>query len=193
MPKTPLCTSLLVVIIGSFLTASGVHASISAASKAQISKSQFTFKNASGKKESVQVESKYYPKKIEHPLAKLDRRLDPRLLRAATLAQERAHAHSREQCWRYVKDALLAAGAVTSRPKTLFAKQAGDELMRSYGFTRLSIRDPYAAPVGAVLVYSAKRAAGHVEIRTKDGFVSDFRSKTPSPRPLLAIYAKLSS
>ena len=46
------------------------------------------------------------------------------------------------------------------------------------------------APVGAVLVYGAKRAAGHVEIRTQDGFVSDFRSKTPSRRPLLGIFAK---
>jgi len=26
----------------------------------------------------------------------------------------------------------------------------------------------------SVLVYDAKRAAGHVEIRTEDGFVSDF-------------------
>jgi hypothetical protein len=190
MPKTPLCTSLLVVIIGSFLTASGVHASISAASKAQISKSQFTFKNASGKKESVQVESKYYPKKIEHPLAKLDRRLDPRLLRAATLAQERAHAHSREQCWRYVKDALLAAGAVNSRPKTVYAKQAAEELVRNFGFTRLSVRDPYAAPVGSVLVYGGRKSAGHVEIRTKDGFVSDFKSRVPSHRRLIGVFAK---
>jgi hypothetical protein len=188
MPKTPLYVSIIIVVIGSFLAATGVHAARLASTQ-----SQFVFKNANGKTETVPVESRYYPKKIEHPLAKVDRRLDPRLLRAATLAEERAHAHSREQCWRYVKDALLAAGAVTSRPKTVFAKQAGDELMRNYGFTRLSIRDPYAAPVGAVLVYSANRAAGHVEIRTKDGFVSDFRSKTPSPRPLLAVYAKLSS
>jgi hypothetical protein len=193
MPKTPLLASLIAVIIGSFLTATGVHASMLGASKSQITKRQFTFKNGSGKTETVPVESKYFPRKIERSLAKVDRRLDPKLLRAATVAQERAHAHSREQCWRYVKDALLAAGAVNSRPKTIFAKQAGDELMRNYGFTRLSIRDPYAAPVGSVLVYSARRAAGHVEIRTKDGFVSDFQSKTPSPRPLLAVYAKLSS
>ncbi|MEY2538877.1 MAG: hypothetical protein QOG67_2617, partial [Verrucomicrobiota bacterium] len=32
----------------------------------------------------------------------------------------------------------------------------------------------------------------HVEIRTKDGFVSDFRSKIPSPRPLLGVYTKKS-
>jgi hypothetical protein len=60
----------------------------------------------------------------------------------------------------------------------------------SYGFKKLPVSDPYAAPLGAVLVYGASKAAGHVEIRTKDGFVSDFKSKVPSPRPLLGVYAK---
>jgi hypothetical protein len=89
-----------------------------------------------------------------------------------------------------VKDALLASGAVASRPTTLNAKQAGEELVSRYGFKKLPVRDPYAAPVGSVLVYTAKGAPGHVEIRTKEGFVSDFRSKTPSPRPLVGIFAK---
>ena len=74
--------------------------------------------------------------------------------------------------------------------KTALAKQAGDELVRDYGFKKLPIRDPFAAPIGSVLVYSARGAAGHVEIRTKTGFVSDFRSKTPSKRPLIGVYAK---
>jgi hypothetical protein len=89
-----------------------------------------------------------------------------------------------------VKEALVAAGVVNSRPKSELAKEAGQELVTSYGFKKLAVRDPFAAPVGAVLVYGAKRAAGHVEIRTKDGFVSDFRSKKPSRRPLLGVYAK---
>ena len=188
MRKTPLHVSLVTILAGSFLTAGGVHAA-----RLGSTRGQFTFKDSTGKTQTVPVDSKYYSKKISHPLAKVDRRIDPRLLRAASLAEERAHARSREQCWRYVKDALLAAGAVSSRPTTVYAKQAGDELMRSYGFTRLSVRDPYAAPVGSILVYTAKRAAGHVEIRTKSGFVSDFKSKVPSHRPLLAVYAKLSS
>jgi hypothetical protein len=190
MPKTPLRASLIAVIVGSFLTATGVHASLLGASKSQITKPRFTFKAANGKTETVPVESKYYPKKIDRPLAKVDRRLDPRLLRAATVAQERAHAHSREQCWRYVKDALLAAGAVNSRPKTVYAKQAAEELVRNFGFTRLSVRDPYAAPVGSVLVYGGRKSAGHVEIRTKDGFVSDFKSRVPSHRRLIGVFAK---
>ena len=50
--------------------------------------------------------------------------------------------------------------------------------------------DPYAAPVGAVLVYTAKGAPGHVELRTRTGFVSDFKTETPSKRKLVGIYAK---
>jgi hypothetical protein len=123
-------------------------------------------------------------------MAKIDHRLDPKLMHAATIAEERAHAHSNSRCWQYVKEALLASGAVSSYPKTAYAKEAGEELMKSYGFRRLSVRDPFKAPVGAVLVYGASRAAGHVEIRTRDGFVSDFRSKIPSPRPLIGVYAK---
>src|SRR5436189_114176 len=82
------------------------------------------------------------------------------------------------------------SGPIDARPKTALAKQAGDELVRDYGFKKLPIRDPFAAPLGSVLVYTARGAAGHVEIRTKNGFVSDFTSKTPSKRPLLGVYAK---
>ncbi len=117
-------------------------------------------------------------------------RISPMLARAATIAQERAHAHSKSRCWHAVKEALIASGAVASRPKTALAKEAGDELERDFGFKKIAVRDPYAAPIGSVLVYSARRAAGHVELRTKEGFVSDFRSKTPSRRPLLGVYTK---
>ena len=44
-------------------------------------------------------------------------------------------------------------------------------------------------PVGAVLVYGGADA-GHVEIRTANGFVSDFVSPTPYPRPFLGAYVK---
>jgi hypothetical protein len=63
-------------------------------------------------------------------------------------------------------------------------------LVNNFGFKELAVSDPYQAPIGSVLVYNANRAAGHVEIRTKDGFVSDFRSKTPSRRPLLGVFVK---
>jgi hypothetical protein len=178
-------TPLIVVLACFFVTATAVRVQAAATSE-----SRFVFKDANGKTQSVDVVSNYQPKKIVQPFAKVDSKLDPRLMRAATIAEDRAHAHSRSRCWQYVKQALLASGAVTSYPKTAYAKEAGQELVGSYGFKKLAVRDPFKAPVGSVLVYGASKAAGHVEIRTKDGFVSDFRSKIPSPRPLLGIYAK---
>ena len=151
---------------------------------------KFNYTDASGKKQSVDVVDKYYPKKIVQPIANADAQIDPKLRRAATIAEERARAHSLSKCWHFVKEALVAAGVVKSRPQTTLAKQAGQELMNNYGFKKLPVSNPYEAPVGSVLVYGAKRAAGHVEIRTETGFVSDFRSKTPSRRPLIGVFAK---
>jgi hypothetical protein len=153
-------------------------------------KPQFVFKDRNGKTVSAPIVDEYQKKKLVYPTAKIDPRLNPKLMQAATIAQERAHAHSKSRCWHYVKEALLASGVIEGRPKTALAKQAGDELVRDYGFKKLPIRDPFAAPVGSVIVYNARGAAGHVEIRTKNGFVSDFRSPTPSKRPLIGIYAK---
>lgn len=116
-------------------------------------------------------------------------RYDSRMMRAAEIAAARARAHSTSRCWRYVKNALLASNTIDSYPKTAYAKQAATELPLSYGFQKLNIRDPYLAPLGSVLVYGG-RGAGHVEIRTKTGFVSDFVSAKPSPRPLLGVYVK---
>src|SRR6266496_798956 len=152
-------------------------------------KPQFAYTDASGKKQSADVVDKYYPKKIMQPVAG-DSKIDPKLRRAATIAEERARAHSLSKCWHYVKEALVAAGVVSSRPKTPLAKQAGQELVSDYGFKKLEVSNPYEAPFGAVLVYGARKAAGHVVIRTPGGFVSDFRSKTPSRGPLIGVFAK---
>src|SRR5215216_7831056 len=151
----------------------------------------FSFRSTGGKTESVPVISQYYPKRIAYPLATVDKHIDSRLMQAATIAQERAHAHSRSMCWHYVKEALLASGVIDSRPKTELARDAASELVNNYGFKRLSVTDPFSAPVGSVLVYGTSRSVGHVELRTRDGFVSDFRSQTPSRRPLLGVFAKL--
>jgi hypothetical protein len=153
---------------------------------------QFAYKDATGKTSTAPIVEQFLKSRIVYPIAKIDRRLDPKLSRAATIADERAHARSKSRCWRYVKQALVAAGVVDSYPKTALAKQAGDELVRDYGFKKLSIRDPYAAPVGAVLVYyKGKRRPGHVEMRTKDGFVSDFKTKDACRYPLLGAYVKI--
>jgi len=114
---------------------------------------------------------------------------DSRMIAAAKIASERAHAHSTRSCWRYVKTALVEANVVQSYPKTPLAKQAGDELSREHGFRKLPISDPFLAPVGSVLVYGG-HGAGHVEIRTAAGFASDFISQKPSSRPLLGIFVK---
>ncbi|SRR6266487_2311234 len=151
----------------------------------------FFFRDASGKEKSAEIVTRYQPGKIVYPIGKIDPRIDPKLSRAATIAEERARAHSHARCWHYVKEALVAARVVSSRPTSVFAKDAGQELVRNYGFKKLPVRDPFKAPVGSVLVYGAsRRKAGHVELRTKDGFVSDFRSKIPSRRPLLGVYVK---
>jgi len=116
-------------------------------------------------------------------------RYDARMIRAAQIAQERAHPRMTWHCWAYVKDALLAANVVGSRPETAWARQAGTELSSRYGFKKLSTLNPYSAPVGAVIVYGGADA-GHVELRTSNGFASDFVSRSPYPRPVLGIYVK---
>jgi hypothetical protein len=117
-------------------------------------------------------------------------RYDARMIRAAEIAMNRAYPHPTWRCWRYVKDALLEARVIHSRPTSPWAKEAGEELCERYGFVRLkSVRNPMEAPVGAVIVYGGADA-GHVEIRTATGFVSDFISSTPYPRPFLGAYIK---
>jgi len=142
------------------------------------SSSRFYFKEKkSGQVVGARIIRRYRVPTVR-PAASVDPRLDPRLRRAASFAQERAHARTKARCWRYVKEALLAAGVVKTYPKTHYAYQAGQELVQNHGFKKLPMRDPYAAPVGAVIVYGkGSGGAGHVEIRTSNGFVSDYRSK----------------
>jgi len=116
-------------------------------------------------------------------------RYDPRMIQAVQIARQRAHPRMTWHCWAYVKDALLAANVVQDRPKSAWAREAGKELTSHYGFKKISTRDPYEAPVGAVIVYGGQDA-GHVELRTPTGFVSDFVSSSPYPRPVLGIYIK---
>src|ERR1700682_4823997 len=179
MPNLPTKTFRFLIIASSFaVTATAV--------RGETAKSRFIFKDAQGKSQSAEIVTKYQPKKIVNPIARVDSSIAPKLCCAATLAQERARAHSRSRCWQYVKEALLASGVISSYPKTEYAKEAGQELVSSYGFQNMLWRGRLMAPV-----YAASPAAGHVELRTKDGFVSDFRSKSPSPRPLIGVYAKL--
>jgi len=191
-----------VTVSASILASAAAHGQMLAPPKLQLgdgvqAKTQtstvprYVLKTPDGKRESVPIITEYYPRQIVRPFATVDRQIDPKLLRAASIAEERAHAHSRSLCWHYVKDALLASGVIDSRPKTEYARDAAQELVTNYGFKKLAVRDPFTAPVGSVLVYGPSRTAGHVEFRTRNGFVSDFRSATPSRRPLIGVYAKL--
>jgi hypothetical protein len=120
--------------------------------------SRFSFRSSQGKKESVPVISDYYPKRIVYPYAKIDRRIDNRLVQAATVAQERAHAHSRSRCWHYVKDALLASGVIDSRPKTELARDAASELVQLRIQKTIDNRSVRRARwFGARVWYGAKR------------------------------------
>ncbi len=67
---------------------------------------------------------RYWRVPVVHPAARVDPRIDPRLMRAATIAQQHATARSQARCWHYVKDALVAAGAINSYPKTAYAAEA---------------------------------------------------------------------
>lgn len=115
--------------------------------------------------------------------------MDERMIEAMRLAERNARGRSIHRCWRYVKRALQAAELVECYPQTALAKQAAVELPERYGFERLDVDDPFEAPVGSVLVYGG-RGAGHVEFRTKTGFVSDHASRKPSPRPLIGVFVK---
>ena len=186
MPKIGPVFPRFTLIAGfAFFTATAAHGQVVGSAKGR-----FIFRDANGRTDSAEVVTTYQPKKMVHPFPKLDNSIDPKLMRAASIAEERAHAHSREQCWHYVKQALVASGAVSSYPTSVNAKDAAKELVNNYGFRKLPVGNPYQAPVGSVLVYNNSRGAGHVEIRTKSGFASDFRSKIPSPRPLIGVYTK---
>jgi hypothetical protein len=156
------------------------------------SRSRFYYSNFDGSVGSARIMRHCWRIPDVHPDATVDSRLDPRLHRAATIAQERANARSKSRCWQYVKAALVKSGVIDSYPKTNYATQAGDELVRNYGFKRLPVRDQFAAPIGSVLVFG-HGAQGHVAIRTKSGFVSDYWTRNRCKYPLVAVYGKFSS
>jgi hypothetical protein len=118
------------------------------------------------------------------------RSYDQQMIQAAEIAELNAHVRSKRHCWRAVKDAMIAANVLDDRPLSKYAKQAGEELEERYGFKKIEVSDPFAAPVGSVLVYGGK-GAGHIELRTENGFVSDFLSEHPSHRPLIGVYVRI--
>jgi hypothetical protein len=154
---------LLFVFLGGFgLTLSAIEARSEGLAA---SRSRFYYQTPQGFTGSARIIHHYWSMPIVHPDASVDSRLDPRLRRAAT---------------------------INSYPKTNYASEAGEELVRSYGFKRLPVHDQFAAPLGSVLVFG-HGSAGHVVIRTKTGFVSDYWTKNRCKYPLVAVYGKFSS
>ena len=156
------------------------------------SRERFYYSNFDGSVGSARIMRRYWRVPVVHPDATVDSRLDPRLRKAATIAQDRAHARSKARCWRAVKEALVASGVISSYPKTNYATQAGEELVRNYGFKKLPVRNEFAAPIGSVLVYG-HGTAGHVAIRTKSGFASDYWTRNRCKYRLVGVYGKFSS
>lgn len=121
--------------------------------------------------------------------------LSEEMVRASLIARQATLRQSSGYCWRFVKRALVASGAVSSYPKTNLACEAGKELVEKYGFTKLRVSSPWKAPVGSVLVYAPNRKyrAGHVEIRGSNDFVSDYRGRRPAAFKFIGAYARLQS
>jgi hypothetical protein len=127
--------------------------------------------------------------------APVDKRIDKRMVLASFIARVKApHEWGTLKCWRAVKIAMVEAGAIPTLPASIYARDAGEELVSRYGFVRLNIHDPYLAPAGSVLVYAdpKKKEACHVELRTLDGFASDYSSEWRCKYPLIGVYAKYS-
>src|SRR5437763_17221005 len=115
--KKALSISLFSLGCAAFFPATASALSMSPPPRSNPQPSKFVFKDASGKATSVDVIQSYQPTKIGRPFvtgAKSDRQLDPKLTRAATIAEERAHAHSRRLCWNEVKEDLLVLGVCIS-------------------------------------------------------------------------------
>lgn len=99
-------------------------------------------------------------------------------------AMRKKRSRSTGNCYRYVKRALLNGGLIDDYFWSKSAKNAGP-FLRERGFVNLMdnplirdrIKSPYDAPPGAVLVYSGG-THGHIEIRTENGFVSDYYAAT---------------
>ncbi len=105
---------------------------------------------------------------------------------ASAMANRFSHSHQR--CWHFVKAALYASGLV--RRGSLNTEPARDAVgdLKRQGWKNLLATNPRLAnspgsvPVGAVIVYSCDfgKRLGHTEIRTANGYVSDYYRPTPA-------------
>ena len=127
---------------------------------------------------AAQHKTKAKAQPIESPAEVLSKNKTPassaKIRTLVSWAMANCKKSSTGKCFRYVKLALQKSGLVNKYLSGESAKNAGPGLL-AQGFKKLSVKNPYKAPIGAVLVYSGG-AHGHIEIRTSKGFVSDYFS-----------------
>ena len=112
---------------------------------------------------------------------------------AATIAYALKHREpqSIHFCLKYVKRALFATKMIRYYDNCQLAKEYGPHLEEN-GFENILLTRPgtniASAPIGAIIVYrpiemqvyQGKTIAGHIEIKTKLGYVSDYLSEGPT-------------
>jgi len=154
-----------------------------------LSLSALLFTQANGRSTEPMEGFRYYASE-----ALVDENVSSDLRLAAAYCQVHALSTGPQKlCWKRLKEALVKSGAVSSYPSSLYAYQAGDELVARYGFRKINITNPYDAPIGAILVYKDKGEAGghgHAEIRTIHGFASDYTSRGYCKYRLTGVYIK---
>ena len=154
--------------------------------------SKFVFKDASGKATSVDVIQSYQSTKIGRPFATADRQasIQNRCGAAAPIAEERAHAHSSMATPARSKGGPPCIRRDQLPPEDRIRERGGSGISQQLWLPKAAGERSVSSAGGFGPVDNANRAAGHVEIRTNNGFVSDFRLETPSRRPLLGVFVK---
>jgi len=128
-----------------------------------------------------------------HPVAKVAAPATGTISAAIAYALKHKEAHSIHLCLKYVKRALFANRMIRSYPGIVAAKDFGPFLGKE-GFDNLLETRPGTnlsnAPIGAIIVYRpvemqeyrGKTIYGHIEIKTEEGYVSDYLNPLPTYR-----------
>lgn len=129
----------------------------------------------------------------QHPVANVVAPPAGGMAAAIAYAMKHAHKTSQHLCLKYVKRALFATKMIPTYPGVVAAKDFGPSLAAA-GFQNLLETKPGinlgTAPVGAVIIYrpvemqvhEGKTIYGHIEIKTEDGYVSDYFTTSPTYR-----------
>jgi LysM repeat protein len=128
----------------------------------------------------------------QHPIANVVATApNDKISAAIAYAMKHKEKHSVHLCLKYVKRALFATKNIRTYPGIIAAKDFGPFLSKE-AFKNLLITNPgtnlNTAPVGAVIIYrpvemqeyKGKTVYGHIEIKTENGYVSDYFTEDPT-------------